>query len=271
VERKVTTAAVPGYSAELAAFHRAHRPELRQIIAGLNLSPGGRVLDLACGDGAYSRWLADEVGEQGCVVGADLSPDYLQGAKNNGDNRSLFLAASVASLPFSASSFDAAWCAQSLISLPEPLAVLREMHRVVREGGCIAVLENDAIHQLILPWPVELELAIRSAEWTAYQQTKQSPHKRYVGRRLSALMRQAGVKNVVRKTQVTDRVAPLSCQEQDFLTQHLRKLRETVWPYLSSHDQSLLRQLVSPDSKRFMITQPDFEMTWLDVVCIGQK
>jgi ubiquinone/menaquinone biosynthesis C-methylase UbiE len=272
VEPKVKCSDVlPEYSAELAAFHRAHRPELRQIIAELNLPVGARVLDLACGDGAYSQWIANEVGDQGCVVGADRSPAYLQLARSNCDGRSSFIAASATSLPFPSGSFDAAWCAQSLISLPEPLAVVEEMLRVVRDGGCIAILENDSLHQLILPWPEELELAIRSAELTAYRKAKHSPRKRYVGRRLSALMRKAAIKKVVRRTYATDRVAPLDPQEQIFLTQYLRRLRKTVWPYLSSQDKSRLDELVSPDSPRFMLAQPDFEMTWLDVVCVGQK
>lgn len=262
---------VPDYSPELAAFHRAHRPELRRIIADLKLRAGAKVLDVACGDGAYSRWIAESVGDQGCVVGVDLSSAYLQCALANANRQSEFLAASVGSLPFSSDEFDAAWCAQSLISLPEPGAVLDEMLRVVCRGGDIAVLENDSLHQLILPWPEELELAIRSAEWNAYMAADRAPQKRYVGRRLSGMMRQAGIKNVLRKTYATDRIAPLSGHERKFLSHHLEKLRETVWPYLSGEEQSQMQELISPGSPQFMLDQPEFEMTWFDVVCVGQK
>jgi ubiquinone/menaquinone biosynthesis C-methylase UbiE len=264
-------AALPDYSAELDAFHRAHRPELRQIIADLKLPLHSRVLDVACGDGAYSRLLAERLESQGIVIGADLSAAYLKVAQKNSGAESEFLVAGIESLPFAARSFDVAWCAQSLVSLPKPLAVLREMLRVLRPGGLAVVLENDSLHELILPWPEELELAIRAAEWRAYRATKKSPQKRYLGRRLSSLMRRAGMISIERKTYATDRVAPFSQSERMFLDHHLQTLRITVWPYLAKKYQCKFDRLVQRDSARYLLAQPDAEMTWLDVVCSGRK
>jgi ubiquinone/menaquinone biosynthesis C-methylase UbiE len=272
VERKVKLAGkLPGYSADLAAFHRAHRHELRQIISDLELPAGARVLDLACGDGTYSQWLSDQVGERGSVIGVDLSPAFLSLARTNCGKRGNFLIASALSLPFAACSFDMTWCAQSLISLPEPRAVLGEMLRVLRPGGQAVVLENDSLHELILPWPEELELAIRAAQWRAYRATKHRPEKRYLGRRLSALMRCAGLSDIKRRTYATDRVAPLGDSERKFLESYLQKLRETVWTCLSTRYQRMFDRWVQHDSPRFILKQPDFEMTWLDVVCVGRK
>ena len=52
---------LPPYAAMLAAFHRGHAAELRAMIADLPLRPGDQVLDMACGDGAYTCWLAERV------------------------------------------------------------------------------------------------------------------------------------------------------------------------------------------------------------------
>jgi ubiquinone/menaquinone biosynthesis C-methylase UbiE len=66
-------------------------------------------------------------------------------------------------LPFEDGQFDLVWCAQSMISLNDPVAAIREMARVLKPGGRLAVLETDAYHHVLLPWPVGLELAIQKA------------------------------------------------------------------------------------------------------------
>src|SRR4051812_4652133 len=72
---------LPEYASELHAYHRAHAVELRQIISDLPLKPGQRVLDVACGDGTYSGWLARRVAPLGTVVGLDSSLEYLRVAQ----------------------------------------------------------------------------------------------------------------------------------------------------------------------------------------------
>ncbi len=73
-----TSEDLPDYALELAAYHRAHGSELRNIVGNLPLNRGDRVLDLACGDGDYSHWLAERVGDAGLVIGLDSSVNYLE-------------------------------------------------------------------------------------------------------------------------------------------------------------------------------------------------
>jgi ubiquinone/menaquinone biosynthesis C-methylase UbiE len=266
-----TQATLPGYSAELAAFHRAHRSELQQIIRDLQLPCDARVLDVACGDGTYSRWIADYLGSPGFVIGADRSSPYLEIANRNAARVQNCVTADIASLPFAADTFDMAWCAQSLVSLPEPLAALKEMRRVLRPGGRAVVLENDSLHELMLPWPEDLELAIRAAQWRAYNSSKRHPEKRYIGRHLASSMRRAGLVEISRKTYATDRVAPLFEDERVFLAHHLEALRDVVWRYLSQTHQRNLDQIMQSGGDHSLLARPDFEMTWLDVVCVGRK
>jgi ubiquinone/menaquinone biosynthesis C-methylase UbiE len=261
---------LPQYVEELRAFHRAHWPELRRIIEDLRLNRNSTVLDVACGDGVYSKWISELLGPDGLVVGTDISTAYLNLAKQ-GKSRCNWLAGAADTLPFPDDCFDLVWCAQSLSSLPEPVAVLRELFRVLRPGGRVVILENDSVHELILSWPVDLELAIRRAQWRAYAVSKQHPGKRYMGRRLSSFLRGVGFTNVSRKTYATDRVPPLSSDECSFLIGHLAELRKTVEPYLAARHKCRFDRLLQSDSPRFLLAQPDFEMTWLDVVCIGHK
>jgi len=72
---------LPEYERELSAFHKAFAVELEQAIYSLPLGPSSRVLDLACGDGFYTRRLAERLGPGGEVTGADIDPNYLQVAR----------------------------------------------------------------------------------------------------------------------------------------------------------------------------------------------
>ena len=56
----------------------AFAAELQAMVACLPIREGDRVVELACGDGAYSPWLADRVGPSGLVVAVDVSPEYLK-------------------------------------------------------------------------------------------------------------------------------------------------------------------------------------------------
>jgi ubiquinone/menaquinone biosynthesis C-methylase UbiE len=88
------------------------------------------------------------------VVAVDLSHNYLELARRATrptPGRVGFVAGRLEALPFDDDTFDLVWCAQSLYSLPEPVEALRQMRRVVRPGGVVAVLENDTLHQVILP------------------------------------------------------------------------------------------------------------------------
>src|SRR5262245_57294893 len=119
----------PGYDPHLCAFHRAFAPELRQALRGLPLNGSGLVLDVPCGAGWYTRWLARRLADGGRVVAADLSADYLKRAARTVRpviDRVGLVQADAYRLPFADGSFDLVWSAQSMISLPDPVAALRE-------------------------------------------------------------------------------------------------------------------------------------------------
>src|SRR5687768_7249725 len=113
----------------LAAYHRAYCVELREMLAALPLRISDRVIDLACGDGAYASWLAERVGEAGAVTAVDISGGWLRFARQSlaacpHQHRITLCEADVQRLPFPDDGFDLAWCAQSLYSLPNALTAL---------------------------------------------------------------------------------------------------------------------------------------------------
>jgi SAM-dependent methyltransferase len=264
---------LPSYARMLHAYHRARTADLRAIVALLPLDPGSRVLDVASGDGCYSIWMAERAGQ---VAGIDLSPAYLDLARRNAAatphaSRIAFERADVESLPFASGSFDLAWCAQSLFSLPEPLAVLREMVRVIRPGGHVAILESDTLHQLLLPWPAELELAVRQAQLAtlAAERASSATDKFYVGRNLCGLFHQCGVASCAVQTLPIDVQAPLSPDEELFLRLYLADLRKRAWPQLDAAARAAFDMLFDPDRPTYLPRQPHFHLTHLAVLAIG--
>jgi SAM-dependent methyltransferase len=231
---------------------------------------------VACGDGVYARWLAERVGRPGHVVAIDCSHAYLELAErqteSNADRAPVrFIAASIDRLPFARDTFDVVWCAQSLYSLPDPVDALRRMREVVRPGGLVAVLENDSLHHILLPWPVEVELAVRRAELRGFRKESDRPRKFYIGRQLPGLFRAAGLANCQARTWATDRQAPLNRHERSFLERYLLDLKERAVQYLEPHLLERFQGLVDPESDAYLLAMPDFSMTCLDHVVWGFK
>jgi ubiquinone/menaquinone biosynthesis C-methylase UbiE len=267
---------LPSYEPMLAAFHQAFAVELRAMVDVLPITPGHSVLDMACGDGVYSPWLAERVGPGGRVVAVDMRLEYLELARKQSANSRCsgvieFLAASIESLPLEDQSFDLCWCAQSLYSLPDPVEALRHMLRVTRPGGMVAVLEGDSVHHIILPWPVEIELSVRGAELQALKQKSDQPGKYYVGRQLRRVFREAGLERIIIRTFATDRAAPLTPDDRTFFTEYLADVSRRVSAKLDGPAREELEHLVDPRSPRFLLDDPDFTATCIDQVVWGRR
>ena len=127
----------PLWQAQLAPAHRA-------LMAGAALSPGERVLDVACGTGLIALQAARAVGSRGHVVGVDLSARMVDAARiraaecNVGNATFARMDAERLELP--AASADAALCALGLMYFPHPERAIREMRRVLRPGGRIVIV-----------------------------------------------------------------------------------------------------------------------------------
>ncbi len=105
------------------------------------LGPGRSLLDVGCGPGTITAELADRLAP-GLVVGVDASAEVLEKAESLG-SAAQFLVADAYALPFEADSFDIVHAHQTLQHLGDPIAALREMRRVVRPDGVVAVRDVD--------------------------------------------------------------------------------------------------------------------------------
>jgi demethylmenaquinone methyltransferase/2-methoxy-6-polyprenyl-1,4-benzoquinol methylase len=112
----------------------------RFLVSRVEAGPSDVVLDVATGTGAVAREL---VGRTGCsVVGVDQSREMLAaGRRRTAGGRIRFVEASADALPFEDESFAGLTFTYLLRYVDDPAATLRELARVVRAGGTVAMLE----------------------------------------------------------------------------------------------------------------------------------
>lgn len=115
-------------------------PAYAAAVGDLGLREGDRVLDAGCGTGRALTPLRAAVGPSGVVVGVDLTPAMLAAAVRAGrDRHGRLMLADVTALPFRSASLDAVFGAGLIAHLPRPKENLRELARVVRPGGTLAL------------------------------------------------------------------------------------------------------------------------------------
>ncbi|MDQ0778982.1 ubiquinone/menaquinone biosynthesis C-methylase UbiE [Streptomyces aurantiacus] len=115
-------------------------PAYASAVSELGLREGDRVLDAGCGTGRALPPLRDAVGPAGVVLGADLTPAMLEAAaRADRDRAGQLLLTDVSRLPLRAESLHAVFAAGLIAHLPNPAENLRELARVVRPGGALAL------------------------------------------------------------------------------------------------------------------------------------
>lgn len=150
--RKTFTDWAPVYN----ATHAWTLPKRRAARLALDLGPGDRVLDLACGTGLNFPHLRQLVGERGRVVGVDLTPAMLEVARKmiaaRGWKNVEAREADAAQLPFPDETFDKAICTYALSIIPDYVEAIREVRRTLVPGGRFVSLEMRASLHSVPRW-----------------------------------------------------------------------------------------------------------------------
>lgn len=143
-------------------MEKGHRPVGELAIERMNLPLDAWVLDIGCGSGWASRVIAEKA-SLGRVVGIDISDEMVQLARNSSAAFSNvdFKVATAESLPFKDNEFTQAFSMESIYYYSNMLAALREIRRVVKNGGLFVTvidlyLENTPSHR----WIEELKVPV---------------------------------------------------------------------------------------------------------------
>jgi demethylmenaquinone methyltransferase/2-methoxy-6-polyprenyl-1,4-benzoquinol methylase len=123
----------------------AHRLWKRYTIASANVKIGDKVLDIAGGTGDLAIEFRKKVGESGKVILSDINASMLNEGRANLINKGVFgidfVQLNAQYLPFNDNTFDCVSIAFGLRNVTDKGQSLREMHRILKPGGCLLILE----------------------------------------------------------------------------------------------------------------------------------
>ena len=122
---------------------RGHRPLTKWAMGFMDIQPTDHVLDVGCGGGMAIQLLA-QIAIEGVVVGVDYSEGMVQQALRRNavavrDGRVEIRHGNVAALPDDDESFDKVIGVETFYFWPNPVANLREVWRVIKPGGLLAL------------------------------------------------------------------------------------------------------------------------------------
>ncbi|HLG69117.1 MAG TPA: class I SAM-dependent methyltransferase [Chloroflexota bacterium] len=115
-------------------------PRYEQAIAEMGLAPGDSVLDTGCGTGRALPFLRAAAGESARIVALDVTLEMLAQVRRLGRaDLALLVQADGERPPFRDASFDAIFAAGYMPHLSEPEGGLRELARLTKPGGRLAI------------------------------------------------------------------------------------------------------------------------------------
>jgi ubiquinone/menaquinone biosynthesis C-methylase UbiE len=134
-----------GTAEQIRLVEQAEHWRERLIRDGTTLAPGTRLLEVGCGAGAVLAVLGQEYpGVR--LFGVDREPRQLAFAAGHLERlgvEATLVEADALALPFADGSFDHVWMMWFLEHVADPVAALREAHRVLTAGGSITAIEVD--------------------------------------------------------------------------------------------------------------------------------
>lgn len=153
-------------------MEQEHLPIALPMLDLMQLAPAENVLDIGCGSGWLCRLLSERV-TQGRVVGMDVSDEMVRRARQKYSElgHAMFVVGCVDEIPWEDRFFSRVVSVESAYYWPDPAKGLREIFRVLREGGSAWILinyyrDNPHCHQWgpLLPIPTKLLAAEDWAE-----------------------------------------------------------------------------------------------------------
>lgn len=260
------------YAANELRYNAYMEPIYRSALAALRLPPGSNGLDAGCGPGGLFPLLDDAMGGSGTLTGIDGSAAHLSAATRLAQRHALEERIRVQQvdlrepLPFPDNSIDWAWCADVLWPslFPDPRATVRELARVVKDGGTIAVFFANMQRGLMMPGEPNLDTRLNAAVVRMWNpdpaSTEPSVHPESAG----GWLRAAGLVEVSMSVYSTVYQQPLPSSARDYLEgfwiPERQRLGEPLLRWVGVNQEAWHRWQALADSASpdYLLDQPDY-------------
>jgi len=257
-----------------SCMHRLRESTFHEMIAALQLPEGSRGMDAGCGVGLQCLLLAEEVGAAGHVTGLDISPEVIDRGRKlvketDLSDRISFQEGDISNLPFDDDSFDWVWSADCVGYAPrDPLPLLKELSRVVKPGGIVAIAAWSS--ETLLPGYPRLEARLQATSDGIAPFVHGKPPERHFLRALG-WFHELRLKKSLAKAFAGSICAPLDDETHYALTE----LFDMRWPNkgagLAADDSAEFQRLCLPDSPDFIVNRPDYYAFFAYTMFWGRK
>jgi SAM-dependent methyltransferase len=259
----------------LDAHFEACRADYEAMLRSVDLQPGWKVLDAACGAGAFVPLIASYVGSSGSVSAFDLAPDNIATVENQIAKGEFpcpvdAQVASLLTLPYPDQAFDAIWCANSLEYLDdeELNETLAEFLRVLRPGGMLATKDSDP--GLWLFSPGDPTLLWRA--WAAGSQVAQNFRGCLRTRALRRWFEKAGLIDTWQRATISEIWAPLEPVQRQYIGGQLMQIGVLAEQAgVPKADLIFWHAQCDPDASEALVNHP--ELFWCEghFVTVGRR
>jgi len=260
------------YARKLYQSDLLREPVIRNAIRALQLQAGSKGLDAGCGIGSHTVLLADTVMPDGHVTGLDVSPEFLAHAKITVEKAGLsghvtFQEGSIDNLPFGDNTFDWLWSVDCAGYAPcEPFSLVRELARVVKPGGKVAILGWSS--QQFLPGHPLLEARLNATSQGIAPFAKgNKPELHFL--RTTGWFRKAGLKEPQALTFAGNVQAPLNSDVRAALISLIEMRWGSPETGLSQDDMEEYQRICNPKSPDFIVDNPDYYAFFTYTMFVG--
>jgi demethylmenaquinone methyltransferase/2-methoxy-6-polyprenyl-1,4-benzoquinol methylase len=249
------------YLEMLQSTYPVLEPVVSDMIQALQLPQGSHGLDVGCGIGQAVLSLAEAVGPNGYVTGLDISPEFLEYAKELAQEAGLkeqvtFKQGDFNKLPFDDNTFDWVWSKDCVgYQVDESRHALKELVRVVNPGGTVIIILWSS--QMFLPGYPILEAHLNATRpGIAPFEKGMKPELHFF--RLLSHLREVGLKERSIKTFVGDVHAPFSDAVRNALVLFFAMRWPDVESELSKEDWAEYQRLCEPGSPDLILNSSDY-------------
>lgn len=261
----------------LETHFEACRDEYVEMLRLVGIQRAWNVLDAGCGAGSFLSAIATIVGPNGKIEALDPDSTHIAAINDRFSDGWPGCPASatvglLTDLPYESQRFDAVWCANVLQYLDDDQLrrALRELQRVVRPGGLVAVKDVDMLLARIGPGDPCLMTRLADACARGDDVAVQS-YGSLRGRELRRCLEGAGFVNVWQRSTLIERWAPLRSVEVQLWERWLGHLAEAACHRdLTGEDRETWRKFEEPAWRAAYVRDPQFYACEGQVLAVGQ-
>ena len=272
-----------GYNAN--SLHRSdtfYRPVYEQIISWLDAQPGAKVLDAGSGTGIFTELLASAVGDGGSVTALDMSEELLESVRQRLEGSPLagrvsLQVGDITDVPLGDTEFDLVWTSNTIHHVPDQVAGLRELWRLLKPRRRLALREGGLPSRFLPVDPgvgkpgLEDRLQSLFRDWfTTHVRSGEGAVAHPYG--WMQTLRDAGFSNVTAKSFLVELLPPFNDDQTAYMRGQLGRWvdNEERRSLLSRDDAEAIDQLVNPESEHYAFRRTDLHYLEVVTVYVGE-